>query len=386
MTSAPFAPFASPIGTQLGPDGKIYTSFGNGNALGVIDFPNQPQAGWILNAVPLFPGIHSGFGLVNVPGNSLHDPTPQISGVNTICSGLQTTYNLAYDPCGTNGILWEYLGSGSLVSSTDSTATIQFGAGGMDTLIATKLADCSSLSDTLLITVGTGTPVNIGPDQYLCAGSIQLDAGSGYTQYTWSNGGSNQTTTVTGPGWYWVDVLDQAGCIERDSIYLYANPGPPMPNLGPDTTICGGNIILLDPGTEFVSYLWQDNTTDTVHTVYQAGTYTVEVEGPCGEFGRDTVEILPCVGLDGEEMSVHISIFPNPNEGAFRVEAEFGEWIDGVELKVVDVLGREVWSEKRLVYGGQLQEDIRLGQLAKGTYLLRISHGTGDFAQPFVIW
>ncbi len=381
LSTQPLPTIMAPIGTQLGPDGKIYTSFGNDNKLGIIDFPNQPQSTWQLNGLQLFPGIHSGYGFVNVPGNSLYDPTPQISGPNAICSGLQTTYNLSYDPCGTNGILWEYIGGGTLISSTDSTALIQFGPGGIDTLIATKLADCSSLSDTFLVTVGTGTPVDIGPDRYLCAGTTQLDAGPGYLLYTWSNGGANQVTTANSPGWYWVEVLDQASCVARDSIYLYPNPGPPMPDLGPDTTICGGSILLLDPGTQFISYLWQDNTTDTIHTVFQAGTYIVEVEGPCGEFGRDTVEVFPCVGLEEAVFFGNILVFPNPNSGNFWLEVEFKEPVQELELSLLNALGQEVWSEEVFIAGNRIGKEMMLSGISEGIYLFRLKTGDQTYTE-----
>lgn len=51
----------------------------------------------------------------------------------------------------------------------------------------------------------------------------------------------------------------------------------PNVNLGPDTTLCNIGSLLLDVTTTNATYLWQDNSTDSVFNVTQAGIYWVEV-------------------------------------------------------------------------------------------------------------
>lgn len=264
-----------------------------------------------------------------------------------------------------------------MVTTTNSTASILFGNGGVDTLIATNLATCSSLSDTILITVGTGVPVQLGPDTLLCTGSVTLDAGLGFTSYLWNTGAVQQSIAVSTPGLYWVEVTDANGCIQRDSVMVSANPGPPMPDLGPDTLYCG-NIIVLDPGTGFTSYLWQDNSTDPTHTAFQAGTYIVEVTGICGEIGRDTVEILPCVGVDEAVTFGDLRVFPNPNQGIFQVEVEFKRPPHEVRMELVDQLGRVVWENRIQKPGRSWNGKVQLADLAAGIYLFRVSTEQGN--------
>lgn len=58
--------------------------------------------------------------------------------------------------------------------------------------------------------------------------------------------------------------------------YSNAQCGGPLPDLGPDTSVCVGQSIVLSPGT-FSSYLWNNNSTQPTRTVSQPGTYWVKV-------------------------------------------------------------------------------------------------------------
>jgi len=61
-------------------------------------------------------------------------------------------------------------------------------------------------------------------------------------------------------------------------------------NLGPDTTICAGDSIILNAKSGFTSYQWQNGSIDSVFTVNSTGTYWVQVTNPCGTY-RDTIII-----------------------------------------------------------------------------------------------
>ena len=48
---------------------------------------------------------------------------------------------------------------------------------------------------------------------YLCiGGTVTLDAGPGFSEYTWSNGSHNQTITVNQIDEYWVQTINEYGC------------------------------------------------------------------------------------------------------------------------------------------------------------------------------
>jgi hypothetical protein len=42
-----------------------------------------------------------------------------------------------------------------------------------------------------------------------------------FQQYTWNNGATGSSLTVTRPGTYWLQVKDNDNCVGRDSIVVY---------------------------------------------------------------------------------------------------------------------------------------------------------------------
>jgi len=70
-------------------------------------------------------------------------------------------------------------------------------------------------------------------------------------------------------------------------ITIYPSP---LVDLGNDTTICSQSYILLNAGSGFDTYLWQDGSTDSVFLATGDGEYWVRVENNCG-FDSDTINI-----------------------------------------------------------------------------------------------
>ncbi|MBS1582573.1 MAG: gliding motility-associated C-terminal domain-containing protein [Bacteroidetes bacterium] len=58
----------------------------------------------------------------------------------------------------------------------------------------------------------------------------------------------------------------------------------------PDTVLCLGGTLLLDPGLANAAYIWQDGSTDGTFLVDAPGTYWVDITTACGT-GRDTIEV-----------------------------------------------------------------------------------------------
>src|SRR4029077_16302163 len=64
-------------------------------------------------------------------------------------------------------------------------------------------------------------------------------------------------------------------------------------NLGPDTLLCTGNSVKLSAGPGYVSYLWNNNSTDSTLMVNTIGTYFVQVSDQCGGSATDTIKVNP---------------------------------------------------------------------------------------------
>lgn len=100
----------------------------------------------------------------------------------------------------------------------------------------------------------------------------------------------NRSYTPSIGGTYTATVNTGCGTVTSNAITVY-NAGPPA--LQPDTTICPGATIRLDAQPGYLSYLWQDGSTDSVFTASGPGTYIVKVTSLCGGPYSDTVTVSP---------------------------------------------------------------------------------------------
>ncbi len=127
-------------------------------------------------------------------------------------------------------------------------------------------------------------------DTLLCEGEIlELSALTLHAVYEWQDGSDEYYYEVNSPGLYWVEV-HLPGCGSyRDSIEV-AYWETPKPSLGGDTTLCEGDILILDVSSESGSILWQDGSTDPVFTVTETGNYSVTVSNEYCE-GTDIIHV-----------------------------------------------------------------------------------------------
>jgi hypothetical protein len=62
-------------------------------------------------------------------------------------------------------------------------------------------------------------------------------------------------------------------------------------NLGPDTTLCFGDSIILKAPAGYNNYRWQDNSTDTLINAKNSGIYMLSARSSLGCLVRDTVAV-----------------------------------------------------------------------------------------------
>jgi gliding motility-associated-like protein len=156
-------------------------------------------------------------------------------------------------------------------------------------LTAERASGCIS-TDVLRVSIYNQKTIDLGPDTTICINNIiPLNAGAGFITYEWNTGESTQTINADSAGVYLVKAIDQNGCISRDTITIQQLAGLSV-SLGPDTTLCDGEIVL-DAGDGFGSYLWSNGSTERKITVDQPGIYYVTVTGHaiCG--ASDTIEV-----------------------------------------------------------------------------------------------
>lgn len=125
------------------------------------------------------------------------------------------------------------------------------------------------------------------------------------------------------------------------------------------------------------SVLWDfnDGTTSTaanpVHTFPQSQSYLVNLSAYAGSCVADTTKaVFVPVGGINDNSYTNLNVYPNPSDGSFRISAEniSGE----VNIEILTITGDVVYRENAEALGDELNYDIRLGDMAQGTYILKI--------------
>ena len=185
---------------------------------------------------------------------------------------------------------------------------------GTETVILTVYANTPCGNDTatltLLIIDSPPLTLNLNNDTTISCPFLNLPltatasggvAIGNYT-YTWTNATSSTSSAIVNPvvtTTYYATVTDSCGNTASDSIKVTINPYTPMQlTLSNDTTICGGNTVLLDAnpslGLPDYIYSWSPNVTviDSVSVAPAASTsYVVTVTDECNLTIIDTVNV-----------------------------------------------------------------------------------------------
>lgn len=138
-------------------------------------------------------------------------------------------------------------------STAASTQSISVAVSGTYSVTATSVVGNCTVSDTVVVTIGSPATINLGPDQMICPDtSTVLDAGPGFVSYLWSDNSTAQTLTASAAGLYWVEVTNASGCTARDSIQISIIPDCVFPGDANHDGVVD-NTDLLDIGVAFGS-------------------------------------------------------------------------------------------------------------------------------------
>jgi len=129
--------------------------------------------------------------------------------------------------------------------------------------------------------------------------------------YTWDFGdGSSQTSidasySYTLPGVYTIALIASDGGTCSDSSFssIEIYPQPPV-DLGPDQSVCLGDVVVLDAGGPYISYQWSDGSMTQTLSPNSSGIFTVTVIDGNGCIGMDSASVvinpLPAFSLPGD--------------------------------------------------------------------------------------
>ncbi|MBT7688705.1 MAG: T9SS type A sorting domain-containing protein [Flavobacteriales bacterium] len=222
---------------------------------------------------------------------------------------------------------------------------------------------------------------NLGMTVTTCSGDEDGTASSNATggtepySYSWGSGGSDSSISGISSGYQNLTVTDANGCVYVDSVDVAFQFASPVVPVGPVDTMCNGFTYVLDAGSDGSMYEWSTGDSTQTITISTSGLYDVTVTNNDGCATEATTLVVKktCVtgvsSIAGEELSVNI--FPNPTDGIINLEVK-GDLTDALDLAILDLSGRVVWSKASAVAPNGLQS-IDLSNHAAGTYFLRMT-------------
>jgi len=236
-----------------------------------------------------------------------------------------------------------------LWSTGATTQTITAKSAGNYFLAATDINNCIS-KDSTSITVFANPVVDLPDDSLLCVGSsLVLDAGRGYSSYSWSDGNNNRSITVNTAGRWWIEVKDNNGCTGRDTVVIKRLLPLPSNFLPKDTSLCNYGTLDVTPKGSFASYLWSTGSVMPALNINEAGTYSLQVIDSFGCKGSDNIVILSKACLQG--LFVPTAFTPNQDGKNDILRPLLLDDIEQFKFTVFNRWGQQVFGTTKLLQG-----------------------------------
>ena len=224
--------------------------------------------------------------------------------------------------------------------------------------------DACVLRDSIVLTQLPVPLPDLGPDSFFCAGEdFTLNPGTSFTTYLWNDNSVSNKLKVNQPGTYWVVVTNNSGCKGKDSIALSVQQLPVV-SLGKDTSLCEPNFIL-DAGSGFNAYQWQDGSTGTQLHVTDYGTYKVKVSGIRGCTNEAQITITNNCPT---ELFVPNAFTPN-NDGNNEVFMPVGLNIKTFHMDIYNRWGQKVFTTDDITKGWNGKYNNEFAQVDVYVYL-----------------
>ncbi len=269
------------------------------------------------------------------------------------------TMNYAIAGSAINGVDYSTINTEVIFAIGQQTATVTINSlsdllnEGMETVILNvyNTSPCGNVNDTATVTLyiidSPPLTVNLNNDTTLFCPfqNLPLTASAtggvaiGNYTYTWTNTTSTTNAAIVNPTvttTYYLTVTDSCSNTATDSITVTIIPYTPLQmTFNNDTTICGGNEVLLNAnvtqGRPDYIYNWSPNISSTDTTTVTPGadiTYTLTVTDACGLSITDqvTITVYPIIADYAYNFTTNQTVqFFNQSSGAVTYEWNFGD-------------------------------------------------------------
>jgi gliding motility-associated-like protein len=232
---------------------------------------------------------------VNITFSSLAAPPFKLGPDTLLCP--KEIFSLTAHVPGATSYAWSSKGLDvydAVSYNIDRDSTITITSQGRYWAFVTVAKSCEVV-DTMIVRYRGNKQLNFN-DTALCQGStLVLDADFGTGVYKWESippqredqNNTNQSTYfVYNPGFYTVTAT-VGHCVFKDSLNVVFNDTLQL-GMPKDTTLCKGEIFIIQPKANAPDYVWQDGTVGGYFNATTTGQYRIIAQNGCG---RDTAQM-----------------------------------------------------------------------------------------------
>ncbi|OJJ16189.1 hypothetical protein BKI52_36095 [marine bacterium AO1-C] len=149
-------------------------------------------------------------------------------------------------------------------------------------------------------------PIELPDTMYACSAdsstTLSAEVGAPDATYLWSTGETTSFIIAKTRGWYKVTVTVDS-CVQTDSTFLDYGIRPEV-NLGNDTTVCQGPLILnAFQKDKNYTYSWNNNVSGPINVINETGLYIVTVSNDTCSVEDSIYVTIPELEL-GDDLTV----------------------------------------------------------------------------------
>lgn len=286
-------------------------------------------------------------------------------------------------------------------------------------LIVTDSKGCSA-TDNVSVTVSTGCQTyildadSIFVPSVSATYSVTLTVGvgcpwtliEGCSWLSFNNTAGSGTTTLT----FTVDenmLTSQRTCLVNiQGVILIIKQDSATPCLPPVSDFSGvpqaifaGNSVTFSDNSSNSPSLWEwtftggdpatSNAQNPTVSYSTGGLFdvTLKSSNACGNntvTKTNYVNVIGTVGINNIDFDNSISVFPNPNDGTFKIVTHLTNQ-KKVKLKLFSPIGQMIYSEEIIPVTDKVEKEVSVGKVAAGIYLLQIIMNENPTYQKLII-
>jgi hypothetical protein len=146
-------------------------------------------------------------------------------------------------------------------------------------------------------------------------------------------------------------------------------------------------IILEDSDDDGIGFWYSNQVEGETYGQFRVrkvgGAYLETFPTDFGRYHRYDLTVGFDMGTNNQLLDHTIEVFPNPTEGAMRVELS-GAVAGNAELVIVDIMGRKIYSESMEASNDFAFSDLQLEGLESGTYIIRVTTQSRVYTKEFI--